>query len=324
MRGKKELLILIVIIAGLVAYLWTDKADRVNYKLPQIEALTTGKITRVEIKGPEETITLTREDDAWYVGQRPYPASKRLVDSLLQAISGLQVTSLASESENYARYSLDQGSAIRVTAFEGGTPVRSFAVGKTASTQSNTFITLEDRPQIYLSGQNLRMTFDKSSDMFRDKTVLSFPMDQVTSVTIAKGSASLELTQQAQDEQDQDGPQQTAWIDADGDQVDSADVEDLLRPLHSLKCQSYIEDRDKEDFSDPELVITVQTDAGHELSLFPRRDQEDDTPSPATSSDSEYPFEISGFNGQDIVSAADALLGIEPPQDDPSQKSTQD
>lgn len=319
MRGKKELLILIVIIAGLVVYLWTDKADRVNYALPQMQELTTGKITKVEIKGPEETITLTRDADAWYVGQRPYPASKRLVDSLLQAISGLQVTSLASESQNYARYSLDQESAIRVTAFEGDTPVRSFAVGKAASTQSNTFITLEDRPEIYLSGQNLRMTFDKSSDMFRDKTVLSFPMDQVTTVTIAKGSASLELKKQAQDEQDQGGPQQTAWIDADGNQVDSADVQDLLRPLHSLKCQSYIEDKDKEDFSGPELVITVRTEAGHELSLFPRPDQEDDTPYPATSSDSKYPFQISGFNGQDIVSAADALLGIEPPQDDPDQ-----
>ncbi len=314
MRGKKELLILIVIIAGLVVYLWTDKADRVNYALPQMQELTTGKITKVKIKGPEETITLTRDADAWYVGQRPYPASKRLVDSLLQAISGLQVTSLASESQNYARYSLDQESAIRVTAFEGDTPVRSFAVGKAASTQSNTFITLEDRPEIYLSGQNLRMTFDKSSDKFRDKTVLSFPMDQVTTVTIAKDSASLELKKQAQG-----SSKQPAWADADGNQVDSADVQDLLRPLHSLKCQSYIEDRDKEDFSDPELVITVRTEADHELSLFPRPDQEEDTPYQATSSDSKYPFQISGFNGQDIISAADALLGIEPPQDDPDQ-----
>jgi len=308
MRGKKELLILIVIIAGLVAYLWTHKSDRVNYELPQVGELTTGKITRVEITTPDETINLTKSDGSWKVGQRPYPASQRLVDTMLEAISGLEVSALASQSKNYARYSLDDSSAIRVKAWEGDTLARSFSIGKSASTQSNTFITLQDRPEIYLSEQNLRMTFDKSSDMFRDKTVLSFSMDAVRSVSVAKGANFLELRKQPPAEAES---KKQAWRDSEGNAVAESDVENLLRPLHALKCKSFIEDKGKEDFTNPELTISVQADETHTLHLFPQSGDSQELPYPATSSDSEYPFQISHFNGQDIVSGADALLGIE-------------
>jgi len=321
MRGKKELLILIVIIAGLVAYLWTHNANRVNYELPQVEELTTGKITRLEITTPSETISLTKSDGSWQIGQRPYPASRRLVDAMLDAISGLEVSALASESKNYARYSLDEPSAIKVKAWEGDSLVRAFSVGKSASTQSNTFITLQDRPEIYLSEQNLRMTFDKSSDMFRDKTVLSFSMDTVRSVSVAKGANFLELRKQPPEEAES---KKQAWRDSEGNAVTESDVQGLLRPLHALKCKSYIEDREKGDFSNPELTISVQADETHTLHLFPQSGEGEELPYPATSSDSEYPFEISHFNGQDIVSAAHALLGIEAAQDDSSQNSTQD
>ena len=308
---KKELLILIVIIAGLAVYLWTHNADRINYELPQIETLTTGKITRIEIKAPDETITLTRQDDAWTVGSRPYPANERLVDTMLNAISGLEVSALASGSENYARYSLDEASAIRVTAWEGENPVRSFSVGKAASTQSNTFITLDDRPQIYLSERNLRMTFDKSSDMFRDKSVLSFSMDAVQSLSIANGPASLDLKKETQGD---DSPKQSSWTQADGGQVDSQKVQDLLRPLHALKCQAFIEDKEKEDFANPELTITVHAEQTHTLHLFPKPEDANGHSRPATSSEARYPFIISKHNAQDIFESADRVLGRESTQ----------
>jgi hypothetical protein len=320
MRGKKELLILIVIIAGLVAYLWTHKSDRVNYELPQVGELTTGKITRVEITTPDETINLTKSDGSWKVGQRPYPASQRLVDSMLDAISGLEVSALASQSKNYARYSLDEASAIRVKAWEGDSLARSFSIGKSASTQSNTFITLQDRPEIYLSEQNLRMTFDKSADMFRDKAVLSFSMDAVQSISLAKGADTLELKKEASEGEE---AKKQVWKDSEGTDMADSEVKNLLRPLHALKCQSYIEDRDKEDFTNPELTISVQAEQTHTLHLFPQSGEGEELPYPATSSDSEYPFEISHFNGKDIVSAAHNLLGIEQaPEDGSAQNAT--
>ena len=320
MRGKRELLILIVIIAGLAAYLWTHNADRINYELPRIETLTTGKITMIEIKAPDETITLRRKDDAWTVGSRPYLANEQLVNTMLNAISGLQVSALASGSENYARYSLDEASAIRVTAWEGENPVRSFSVGKSASTQSNTFITLGDRPQIYLSEQNLRMTFDKSADMFRDKTVLSFSMDAVQSISIVKGSASLDLKKETQDE---DSPKQPSWTDAKGHEIDAGNVQDLLRPLHALKCQNFIEDKDNEDVANPGLKITIHTEDTHTLKLFQEANHDEDAPLPGSSSDAWYPFRISPFNAEDIDSAVNTLLGIESPDPEGAAEPTE-
>jgi hypothetical protein len=64
------------------------------------------------------------------------------------------------------------------------------------------------------------------------------------------------------------------------------------------------------------MVITVQADQSHALNIFPPSSREEKPPYPATSTDSKYPFEISHFNGEDILSAAYALLGIGPPDNE--------
>ena len=112
MKGKKEVAILFFIIAVLAFYISSQKDEKTHYELPAVKEIEAADISKISIKKKDSEIVLVKENDQWRVSDKKYPADSQLVQNMLDAISGLTLTALASESKNYAMYELDDKSRV--------------------------------------------------------------------------------------------------------------------------------------------------------------------------------------------------------------------
>ena len=119
MKGKKEYIILFILIAALAGYLYLQRTDRVHYEVPQIDTVDTGALTWLEIISKDRTVSLTKKDGSWYIEPKGYPADTVKVGKMLQAISDLTLTDLVSESGSVERYNLGEADRITVKAYTG-------------------------------------------------------------------------------------------------------------------------------------------------------------------------------------------------------------
>ena len=326
MKIKKEFIALVVVIVALVAYLVFHKTDRTHYQLPDVTEVSEKKISKLEITTKGERILLNKKDDDWFIGEKAYPADKGKVNDILDILGKLSVTALVSESKNYVRYELDDEKRISVKAWSGGDLSRELDIGKTASTYQHTFITLAGDPNIYHARGYFRTKFERSADDLRDKVVLSFKEDEIKAVEIYKDQSTTLISQKekpsekkeekgTESEKDKgpekDAQKQFEWRTADGKIMGASKVKDLISYFTDLRCEAYIEDKNKEDVADkdPTMRITLKGEKDYTLSLFTKNKEEDDTP--AVSSINPYPFFVTGSTVEQIDEKIKALLNPE-------------
>ena len=141
-------------------------------------------------------------------------------------------------------------------------------------------------------------------DDLRDKLVLALNpadikliqviKDQQT-LTISKSQAPVVVDNTEAEKKSDPGPgaKKSAWQAADGRPVEETAVNQLLNAVSDLRCEKFIIDRQKEDFTSP--LFTLQLKGGQEYSLtIFAKTAEKDTDFPAVSSGSNYPFLLSG------------------------------
>ena len=321
MKVKKEYVILLVVIVALGLYLAFRSTDRTTYNLPDIPDLNATDLTKIEIRHGDQTVTLTRQDDGWRVSPGDYPADARLVNRMVDDLANLTVTALVSESQNYARYDLDDNHQIRVTAYQDGKVVRAFDIGKAADTMRHTHVILSGDPNVYHARGNFRNDFDQTVGSLRDKSVLAFKPEAVTEFTIETADRSFSLRKipapkasqdTAQSETDakrQTSPEAT-WQLVNGSTVDNKTVTGFLADLSGLKCRAYLTDRSKTDFSKPTYLIRIKSGTPSTLEIFVPAD-ENANEVPARSSLRPDPFTLSDFDLDPIKTFLTDLKGYE-------------
>ena len=93
----------------------------------------------LEIVTPQETISLYKEGEDWFIGEKKYPASMSMVDSYISAIKNIRaldkVGSIAN-GNNVERYELTDSKKTIVTAKLGDKVLRTIEIGKTAVSSS--------------------------------------------------------------------------------------------------------------------------------------------------------------------------------------------
>jgi len=318
MKIKKEYLILAVIIIALVVYLFTREEDRTLYELPVLPEVSKKAISKIEISKGNTTIVLNKKDDRWHIGPRQYLADQNKIKAMLDVFENLTLTTPVSESRNYVRYELNDDKKINAKAWQADTLRRNFDIGKTASTFRHTFVKIAKDDRVFHARNNFRNAFDQTADDLRDKVVLSFQNSDISELQIKKEQTALTLTrtQIPQEETPQgDDPTDAAtprpvtvvWQSADGKTGDDKNINRLLSSLSNLRCDKFIENRIKEDFSSPISSIQVKGAQNHSLSIFAKL-KEEDTNYPAISSGSEYPFLLSKNTVDRIMKSPEDLL----------------
>lgn len=332
MKVKKEYIILPLIIIALVLYLVLHKENRTHYTLPEPDAVTAKQVNKIEIQKGDQTIVLNKKDDAWSIGEQAFPADAAKIDAMLDVIADFKISALVSESKKYARYELDDPRKIVIRAWEGGALKREFDMGKSASTYQHTFVKLPQDPNVYHARGNFRSNFDQTVEDLRDKVVMAFKQDEITAVTVKQDDAVIELKQkeieetpassdkEPEAEADKDKkaepptPKKKVWESADEREVAPKEIKSLLSTLSNYKCESYIDGKTKDDFTNPLTVLTLKDKKAHTLTLYAKLDKEAEK-TPAVSSDNAYPFFLSDAKVENLKKKIDALIKKAPAEE---------
>ncbi len=315
---KKEYVILAVIILALSVYLILRNPDRTHYELPTVPVIA-GDISKIEISKVDSSISLNKEDDTWHIAPKGYPADGSKVENMLDVIKDVTLTAMVSESKNYTRYDLNDENKITVKAWAGDKLGREFELGKAATSYRHTFVKLADDHRVYHAQGNFRSKFDQTVDNLQDKKVLSFDGSEIQEIRVTKGKQEIALsrTQVPADvapakKAEAESPasekkEQPVWQTADGKKADQAKLSQLLRSLSSLRCEKYVDDRKKEDFTDPIFTIELRGTEEYTLSIFAKTDK-DAKDYPAVSSANDYPFLLSESKADDLMKKPDEIL----------------
>ncbi|MBW2132223.1 MAG: DUF4340 domain-containing protein [Deltaproteobacteria bacterium] len=323
MKKKLEYILLAAVILAAGAYLMFRQADRTRYTLPKLPEMQPGAVTRMEITRKDRRIFLEKSNDGWRVSPGGFSADEKKVNDLLDALAKLILSAQVSESKNYARYDLGEEKRIHVKTFAGKTLKRDLAIGSTASTFRHTHVKIAGDPHVYQAQGNLKSKFNVTVEGLRDKTVLSFDPARVrevlvttedTSVKIVKRTAPETPSESGEKTQGEKSPESknkgVVWETEGGQTVDSTKFMGVLSALSALECQSYIDDRKKEDFKDPSIEIVIRGEKEHVLKFF-SPEKKDSRHRPGLSSDNPDPFLIADHQIQDLQSFVKSL---EPPE----------
>jgi hypothetical protein len=134
------------------------------------------------------TVNLSKEGDAWFVGDRKYPVDKNAVDGMVAALGEIRVIDTVSRSGDLERYGLDGAAAVTVTASKAGKAVRAIVAGKNASAAGQSYALVDGSKAVSLVSGSLKDTFDKDAESLRDKTVWSTAREGITRIE-AEGTA---------------------------------------------------------------------------------------------------------------------------------------
>ncbi len=319
MKFKKEYVILAVVIIALVLYLMMHSTDRTHYDLPRLPEIAVDKISKIEVIKPDASYRLNHKEDQWVIDPQGYPADKTKASDMLNVIKNLNVTALVSDSGNYSRYKLDDAGKITVKVWTGDTLSREFMIGKPATTYRHTHVLIGDDTGVYHAEGNFRSDFDLDVDELRDKRVLNFDPQTIRQIQLTQGEKTVRLRQTAPSEstenEDKDASSNTqtgseaqaVWQTAVGKAAKGTEVSSLLSMLSHLKCESFMADRQKEDFTDP--VMTLSLKAGEEvysLSVF-NRDDADASDFPAVSSQNNDAFLLAEHQVDNMKKTVEAM-----------------
>jgi len=316
MKGKKEIAILFFIMAVLVFYIKSEKTDKTTYQLPDISKIETGDISRLTISKMDSEIVLLKENNTWLVGNQKYPADPSTIDKMLTQISDISLTALASESKNYSLYELDSDKKVEVKAFKGDTIVRNISIGKPASSYKHTFVMIDNDHRVFHAEGNIRADFIKTLPELRDKKVMAV-QDEITELTLTAGDNNMTIVQapapvsvdvnekKADERPVEQGPK---WITTDNRPVKDNEIESIIKSLSDYKCDEFIEEKTKQDFTSPVYTATFKGAKEYSISFYEKQNER----YPAVTSQSEYPFMVSEWKAKQIMKELDSLVEANP------------
>jgi hypothetical protein len=327
MKVKKEYLILAVVIIALSVYLIMRTTDRTQYQLPAVPPVAAKDISRLQITRNKVNTVITKQDEKWYIAPEKWLVDEGKIQDMLKALENLTLTALVSESRNYNLYDLDTQKKINVKAWQGENLKRDVDLGKTASSFRHTFVKTAGDERVYHARGNFRNNFDVTVDDLRDKVVLTMNTAEIQQIQLINDQQSLTLNitpapvaveGTSTEKKPQAAPEssQPMWQAADGRPVDEAVVKQILAAVADLRCEKFINDRRKTDFTSPLLTLQLKGVQEYSLSIFAKT-AEKDTNYPAVSSGSDYPFLLSSGQVDQIMK--DPIKTPKPPETDPAK-----
>lgn len=284
---KKLVLLLIVLLAVVaVVIIYDSKKGNRSFRAEMIDT-DTSKITKIVIfpkpvEGKQgEAVELIREDNGWKVrsGKNLYSTDHMAVNSMLEVFSNMKTLRVAGNSkEAWKDFDVSDSSAVRTKVYSGKKLKADLYIGRFNYQQPktrnpydyynqqrgtmSTYVRLDEEKTVYLVEGFLAMTFNRSINDFRNKTVINSDKANWTKLSFtypADSSFNMVL-------------ENGKWM-IDGLMADSAKVESYLNSISSVSNQSindeikltntevYTLRIDVENFSEPIVVKAFEADS---------------------------------------------------------------
>lgn len=318
MKIKKEYIILAVIIVALLLYLSQRSTDRTLYQLPEMPEISNSDLSKIELTKNTTLVVLSKEDGKWTIGLKKYPADELKIKNMLDVIGKLSLTALVSQSKSYNRYHLDEDNKIKVKAFDKDKLRREFDIGKAAASFRHTFVKISGDERVFHARGSFRGNFDKTVEDLRDKTVLSFKINEIREIHISKGKHKMvfnltqppkevKQTEKSNTASPKTEPIKMLWQTTAGKNASSTKINRLLTTLSDLSCEEYISGQDKDEWKDPIFTLILKGSKEYKLSIFEKLNK-DKKDYPAISSENSYVFNLSSAEAENIMEDPEELL----------------
>jgi hypothetical protein len=313
MKGKKEYIVLLLIIGLIGAYLYFQKSGEIHYSLPEPEKIDRESVTGLKITKDGSELSLVNEDGRWLILPQKFPADRAQVERMVDAAESVTLTALASESKNYAIYKLDEENRIRVEVYGGESILREMDIGKPAPSYRHTFVKLGNDHRVFHAEGNLRDIFDRTADDLRDRVVMAFD-EEITELTLTGGEESMTIVRgydpvskapDGEEEREQGHP--AKWQTDEGVPVKADEIDEIIQTLRNLRCEGFVKDKAKKDLTSPSYTVSLKGLKTYSISFF----EKEENRHTAVSSESEYPFLVSEWKAEKIIKDLKTLTGTE-------------
>ncbi len=138
---------------------------------------------RIEIaRAGGEVTTLAKVGDRWLIGDEKLPADPQAVAEMITVLKEIKTLGSVSASGDWARYGLDDATAVIVKASRDGSAMRTVAAGKNSSTTQQSYVRIDGGKDVLLASSRFRDRFDRSAESLRDRTVWKVPSGGMTRI----------------------------------------------------------------------------------------------------------------------------------------------
>jgi len=320
MRAKKEFILLFIIIIALIFYLVSRNANKTHYVIPIIPEIAGKDISKIEISKSNASIILNKKDNEWRIAPEKFLADASTIESMLKVIEEFELTTLVSEKKSDHLFDLTDDKKIIIKVWADEILKLDFEMGRPAPSWNHTFVRIAGVIGVYHAKGNFKSEFDLTADKLRDKTVLSFDLNEIKGIEIIWEKESIMLAKKtippkAEDQGDKKEkapfavpPAPTVvWEDPDGKQADESVINSTLSALSNLTCQNYSDDEKKEDYSNAIHTVKLKGIKEYTLSIYNKAKEGDNT-YPAISSENDYPFLLSDSQADKIMKDQKELM----------------
>jgi len=248
--GGKGLVIatgLFCVLAGLI--FWSNKhkaaeeAKPPASTTPQVLHLNQADVTGISIaKKGGAAVVLQKTGNDWRLTEpKSYPVDTDSVTSFLQSVSSVDADSVVEDRPaDIAQFGLAQPSVtVTLTMKDGKT--RTLLIGDDAPTGGDVYAKTENSPKVYALASYTKTSLDKGVNDFRDKRLLTFNQDKLTSVELDTQGQQIEFAKNNQNDWQIVKPKPM--------RADGLQVEELIRKLKDAKMDLSVspEDQKKAD-----------------------------------------------------------------------------
>lgn len=199
MRGFRSTFVLLVVLAGLLGYIYyfmkpgSQPATEQKARVFTIEA---DKVEALQIKSSKgEASTLARTDGTWHLtAPIQAKADETEVSGLISNLASLEISRVVDENPaDLAQYGLAPARLEVGFRTAGAKTVTTVLIGDKTATGSDLYVKLPAEKRVLLVPSFVETTFDRTTFDLRDKTILSFPRDKVDQLDLASADLSLRV-----------------------------------------------------------------------------------------------------------------------------------
>jgi hypothetical protein len=225
---------------------WTNKHKADEAKNPPKSATDSPKIISIpddqfkEIKiaktGGETTI-VSKNGDKWSISMpKAMAADQDAVSSMVTSLASLNADRVVEEKpDNLAPFGLTTPKEqVVITKKDGKTTT--LDVGDDSPVGSGVFAKLEGDPRVFVVPSYTKSNFDKTTKDLRDKRLLTFNSDKLTSLQISAKGQTYEFGKNAQND--------WAVLKPKPMRADNSQVEDVIRKIKDAKMDTSVSDED--------------------------------------------------------------------------------
>ncbi|QOS40700.1 DUF4340 domain-containing protein [Treponema rectale] len=192
----KKLVLLFLIAVFLCVYI-VQLATSGNTETRIVE---TPSFDSIEIQwkdGAEDiNLKLVKKDGKYFTEKNNYEADVSSVEEMENAIKSIKIlgTVASSVSGNEVRYGLEEENAVTVNVYKGNKKVRRILVGKDSSTNTRSFVCLDDEDKVVTVQGAFHGIFAVTEETVRSKSVYSTDSNLITKVHVKTAEEEYELS----------------------------------------------------------------------------------------------------------------------------------